>query len=184
MKNLILTIILVGLSAAIFGQEAKVITDKEKYKFDEIIEVTFLLNAEYDSIDLPEFEGFRIIGGPARNSSVSIQKGEKTISESSIYKLRPMVSGRLEIESPIYFIDGQEFKGKPVSIRIDPSNLTAGELEEKEIQEFIDDGIKPKGTTRIIIYENMGYIEIFGEKAWQFHRRLTSEEIERIKQIE
>lgn len=184
MKNLILTTILISSSAAIFGQEAKVITDKEKYKFDEIIEVTFELNAKYDSIDLPEFEGFKIIGGPAKNSSISIQNGEKTISESRIYKLRPIESGRLKIKSPSYFIDEQEFKGKPAKIEIDPSNLTVEELEEKEIQEFIEDGIKPKGTTRIIIYENKGYIEIFGEMAWQFHRRLTSEEIERIKKIE
>ena len=183
MKILLLSTALLISSIISFGQEAKVTTDKEEYKFDEIIEVTFELNAEYDSIDLPDFEGFKLIGGPTKSSSVSIQNGEKTISESRTYRLRPLKSGRLKINSPTYFIDGDRIKGKPAKINVDPSNLTAEELEEKEFQEFIEDGIKPKGTTRIILHENKGYIEIFGEMGWEFHRRLTAEEIEQIEKM-
>lgn len=182
MKNLLTTALLVS-SSTILSQEARVTTDKEYYKFDEIIEVTFELNAKYDSIDLPDLEGFKLIGGPSKNSSVSIQNGEKTIRESRTYRLRPIESGRLKINSPTYFIDGKRIKGKPAKVKVAPSNLTAEELEEKKFQEFIEDGIKPKGTTRIILHDNKGYIEVFREMGWELHRRLTAEEIEQLKKI-
>ena len=51
MKNLFLTTIFLISTAYSFGQEANVSTDKEEYKFDEIIELTFELNAKFDSID-------------------------------------------------------------------------------------------------------------------------------------
>lgn len=183
MKNLLIVTTLIFSSAAIFGQEAKVKTDKEKYKFDEVIEVTFELNAKYDSISLPEFEGFKLINGPTKSSSYSVNNGKETIVESRMYELRPLQSGRLNIYSPTYFIDGKTIKGEPVEINVDPSNLSAKELEEKATQEFIEDRIKPKGTTRIIIHDNKGYLEVFGETEWEFHRRLTTKEIKRIKKI-
>jgi len=184
MKNILLTTTLLISNIISFSQEAKVITDKEKYKFEEIIEVTFELNAEYDSTNLPDFKGLKLIGGPTKKSSVSVQSGEKTISTSRTYKLRPVKSGRLKINTLIYFIDGKRIKGKPTKIEVTPSILTDEELKEKEFQDFIKDKIKPKGTTRIILHENKGYIEIFGDIEWKFHRRLTAEEIEQIKKIE
>lgn len=183
MKNLIsMTIFLFSITFS-FGQEAKVTTDKEEYKFDEIIELTFELNAKFDSIDIPDLEGFKIISGPNKSSSVSIQNGVTTESETRTFRLRPIESGRLKINSPTFYVDGKEIKGKAIKIKVDPTNLTDEELKEKEYKEFIKDGIKPKGTTRIILHENKGYVEIFGEMGWEFLRRLTSEEIEQIEKI-
>ena len=158
-------------------------TDKEEYKFDEIIELTFELNAKFDSIDIPDLEDFKIISGPNKSSSVSIQNGVTTEMETRTFRLRPIESGRLKINSPIFYKDGKEIKGKSIKIKVDPSNLTDKELKEKEYKEFIEDGIKPKGTTRIILHENKGYVEIFGEMGWEFLRRLTSEEIEQIEKM-
>ena len=61
--------------------------------------------------------------------------------------------------------------------------MTEEELKEKEYKEFIEDGIKPKGSTRVILHENKGYVEIFGEMGWEFHRRLTYKEIEQLDKI-
>lgn len=183
MKNLILTTIFLFSTAYTFGQEAKVTTDKEEYKFDEIIELTFELNAKSDSIDIPDLENFKIISGPNKSSTFSIQNGVTTESETRTYRVRPLESGRLKINSPTFFKDGKEIKGKSIKIKIDPSNLTDEELKEKEYKEFIEDSIKPKGTTRIILHENKGYVEIFGEMGWKFHRRLTTEEIEQMEKI-
>ncbi len=119
MKTLTLTILLIFSSFSIFGQEAKVTTDKKKYKLDEIIEVTFELNAKSDSMDLPEFNGFEIIGGPTESSSVTIEDGEMIVRESRTYKLQPVRRSRLKINSPVYFIDGRKIKGKPVKIKVD-----------------------------------------------------------------
>ncbi|MBU9064581.1 BatD family protein [Phocaeicola vulgatus] len=183
MKNLFLTTIFLISTAYSFGQEANVSTDKEEYKFDEIIELTFELNAKFDSIDIPDLEDFKIISGPNKSSSVSIQNGVTTEMETRTFRLRPIESGRLKINSPIFYKDGKEIKGKSIKIKVDPSNLTDKELKEKEYKEFIEDGIKPKGTTRIILHENKGYVEIFGEMGWEFLRRLTSEEIEQIEKM-
>ncbi|WP_127845825.1 hypothetical protein [Psychroflexus aestuariivivens] len=61
--------------------------------------------------------------------------------------------------------------------------MTDEELKEKEYIEFIEDSIKPKGTTRIILHENKGFIEIFEDLRWKLLRRLTTEEIEQIGKI-
>jgi len=183
MKNILLTTALLISSFVSFGQEAAVTTDKEQYKFDEIIEVTFELNAKYDSLDLPDFKGFKVIGGPTKSSSTSIKFGDTTISARRTYQLRPIESGRLKIYSPTYFIDGNRIEAKPAQVNVAPSNLTVEELEEKKFREFIEDGTKPKGTTRIVLFENKGYIEIFSGIGWELYRRLTSEEIERFERI-
>jgi hypothetical protein len=124
MKNLILTAIFPFSIACSFGQEAKVTTDKEEYKYDEIIELTFELNAKFDSIHFPDLEGFKIISGPNKSSSVSIQNGVTTESETRTFRLRPLESGRLKINSPTFYKDGKEIKGKAIKIKVDPSNLT------------------------------------------------------------
>ena len=183
MKNLFFTTILLISTVSGYGQESKVRTDKAEYKFDEIIELTFELNAKFDSIDIPDLESFNIISGPNKSSSVSVQNGIKTESETRTYRLRPIESGRLKISSPIFYKDGKEIKGKAIKIKVDPSNLTDEELKEEEYKNFIEDGIKPKGTTRIILYENKGYVEIFGEMGWEFLRRLTTEEIEQLEKV-
>ncbi|WP_127845826.1 hypothetical protein [Psychroflexus aestuariivivens] len=73
MKNLFLTTIFLISTVSTFGQQAKLTTGKEEYKFDEIIKLTFELNAKFDSIDNPGLENFKIISGPNKSSSVSIQ---------------------------------------------------------------------------------------------------------------
>lgn len=183
MKNLTLSSIFLLSNFFSFGQEAKVTTDKEEYKFDEIIELPFELNAKFDSLEIPDLEDFKIISGPNKSSSVSIQNGVTTESETRIFRLRPIESGRLKINSPTFYVHGKEIKGKSLKIKVDPTNLTEEELKEKEYKEFIEDGIKPQGTTRIILHDNKGYVEIFGEMGWEFLRRLTSEEIEQIEKI-
>lgn len=182
MKLLITSIFLISIGYG-YGQEAKVSTDKAEYKFDEIIELTFEVNAKFDSIDIPDFEGFKIIGGPSKSSSVSVKNGVRTENETRTYRLRPNESGQLNINSPTFYKDGKEIKGKAVKVKVDPSNLTDRELKEKEFKNFIEEGIKPKGTTRIILYENKGYVEIFGEMGWEFHRRLTNEEVEQLEKV-
>lgn len=185
MKNLIFTTILIISNYSVFGQEAKVITGKEKYKFDEVIKVTFEIDAKYDSIALPDFTGLKLIGGPFKNSSisVSVENWEKTVSELRTYRLVPTESGQIKIKSPIYFVDGKKIEGKGTEIAVDTTGLNSEEKEKNIIQNFIEDSVKPKETTRIIFHENMGYIEIFDKMGWQVLKRLSSEEIEQIKKL-
>lgn len=183
MKKLILITLFLFSITYTFGQEATVTTDKMEYKFDEIIELTFKLNAKFDSLEIPNLENFKIISGPNESFSVSIQNGITTQSKTSTYRIKPLVSGQLKIMSATFYKDGKEIKGNPIIIKVDPSTLTDKEIQEKEYQNFIEDGIKPKGTTRIMLHESKGYIEILGERGWKFHRRLTNEEIEQVKKI-
>ncbi len=181
MKQTISTIILIMHCFTISAQEAQVITDKQKYKFDEIIECTFELNAKFDSLDLPQLNGFKIIDGPSKGSVTSVQNGITTITETRTYSLRPTQSGRLKINTATYYIDGAAIEGEPVWIEVLASNLTEAELAEKRALEFIEDGIKPTGTIRIVFHDPHGYVETFGEWGWQFHRRLTADEIAVLK---
>lgn len=183
MKTLILTAILTISNLLIFGQVATVETDKELYEFEEIIEATFKLNAKFDSLILPEFVGLQFAEGPTKGSVFSRQDGETTITESRIFKFRPTQSGELIIPTLTYYIDGQSFEGDPIKIDVTPSNMTATETEEKKVQDFIDDGIKPDGTIRVFFFEDMGYIEVYENMGWRFPKRLTSREIKKLKKI-
>lgn len=118
MKKLILIAVLISACSRGYSQLASVITDKKQYTVGEIVKITFELNGKYDSMQLPPFNGFEVMGKPVSNSSISIQNGEMIKHESRTYKLRTLKKGRFKISSPTYFIKGKKFKGKPVKIRV------------------------------------------------------------------
>lgn len=182
MKHLILITFLTFLSFIIRGQYATVSTDKKNYKFEETIIATFEINAKYDSLNLPDLKGFKLLDGQSK-SSYEKDNNEKKVSETIIYKLRPLESGLLMIPSPTYYINGKKIQGIHTFVKVDESKLTKEEAEKKDFQRFIEEGAKPKGTHRYIICKEKGYIERFGDLGWEFYRQLTKEEIELIDKI-
>lgn len=183
MKNKFLLAIFVISNITLFAQEVKLSTDKGEYKFDEIIKLIIEINAKPDSMELPEFKGLKIISGPNKSSSFSFVNGEQSVLEVITLSLSPTESGKISIESPIYFVDGAKVEGQSLKITVDASKLNAQDLEEKLYVEFIEDAIKPQGTTRVVCNGDKGYIEIFDDLGWVFHRRLTPEEIEKINSL-
>lgn len=179
----ILTLLFIISLATIYSQEVKLTIDKYEYQFDEIIEITYEVDSLIDSIVVPDYDNFKVVSGPFKSITSSVINGVKSSSSKISFKLRPLKSGELTIESPIFIVDEKNIKAKSVIVNIAPSNLTEDELKDKEYKQFINDSSKPKGTTRIIIHENKGYIEIYNGKDWEFQRRLSTEEIEQIGRI-
>ena len=112
---MLLVLMVSGLSVA--AQEVKVTTDRQSCPVGDIVSVTFEVNVKYDSMVLPEFKDFEVMGKPAMSSSVTVQQGEMIRRESRTYKLRPVRAGRLKIDSPVYYISGKKFEGKAVRIK-------------------------------------------------------------------
>ncbi len=168
----------------LFGQDISIEIDKEKYKFDEKITVIFKSDFKEDSIKLPEFEGLKIISGPNTGSSMSTINGVTEHTKTWTYFFRPIKSGKIVIESPTLFLDGQAIKCSKKTIKVLKSNLSEEEVKEYMFKSFVEDGIKPKGTYRYILNDKIGYIEIYGDLSWKYHRRLTDEEFKAIKKIE
>ncbi len=132
---------------------------------------------------LPSFEGFKLVSGPSITSTVTVKNKKRKQIKTWKYVLRSVRSGKISIESPVFYKDGKEIKGKKETIKILESELSVEEQKELMYKAFIDDNHKLEGTFRYVLHEDFGYIEIFKNLKWEFYRRLTEEEIEKIKLI-
>lgn len=183
MRYLILFVIfLTGLFSTVYGQEVKIEIEKKQYKLDEKIEVKFVIDFNEDSITVPTFDGFDLIGGPSTSSSTSIINGEKQYNKSWTYYLRPISEGNLIIKTPVYFYKGKQITDKE-TIVVSESELSNKEKEDIRFKAFVEDSFKPNGTLRYTINDSFGYIEIFKDYKWNFHRKLSDEEILILKNI-
>lgn len=183
MKYLILNIILqLGFFSTVFGQTVEIEVEKTEYKFDEIIEVKFVIDFNEDSITASQFDGFELIDGPYTSSSTSIINGVKQYQKSLIYFLRPINSGDLVINSPTFFQNENRITNTK-DITVLDSELTKEEKQNVEFNAFVEESFKPEGTIRYVINDDFGYIEIFKDNKWSFHRRLSDEEIDKLKEI-
>ena len=88
----------------------KIEMDKEKYSVDEEIYIIFKVDFKHDSLKLPKFDGFKIIKGPYTNSNMSTHNGVTEQTKSITYTLKPNNTGVYIIESPTFFVNGEEIK--------------------------------------------------------------------------
>lgn len=177
MRYLILCIIVqTGLISFVYGQEVKIDVEKKQYKLDEKIEVKFVIDFNEDSITVPKFDGFDLIGGPSTSSSTSIINGETQYNKSWTYYLRPINGGDLLIKTPVYFYKGKQITNKE-TINVSVSELSNKEKQDIRFKAFVEDSFKPNGTLRYTLDDSFGYIEIFRDYKWNFHRKLSDEEI-------
>lgn len=177
MKQLFLLSLFACTTLLTQGQETRSETEKSRYAFEEIITVTFGVDSTLDSMQEPDFVGFRQLGGASKSYSMSMESGIKKETQSYSFRLRPTASGQMTLPSPIYFMGGKEVHGKSVSVFVEASTLTQEELDQRDIQAFIEDPLKPDGTLRFNVFENKGYVEKFGASGWLFYRTMTPEEI-------
>ncbi len=166
------------------GQNISIATDKNEYWIDETIEITFEINARVDSIEFTDSEYFTIANTPVISNSTSFKNGNIEYSNKWVYRLRPIKPGEVLINSPVFHVKGQAFEGKPVSVKVINRQLTEEELEQKRFDSFVKDNFKPMGTYRYTFKGEFGYLERYGKWGWEFHRKLTTEEIEIIKKIQ
>ncbi len=111
--------------------EAKV--SKTTLGINERLRIDFTMNADGDNFSPPNFEGFRVVGGPSQQVSQSWINGRTSFNKSYSYFLIPEQRGTLVIRQASIEINGQTYKTSPVKITVtaavelpkDPNQLQA-----------------------------------------------------------
>ena len=96
--------------------EAKV--SKATLGLNETLRVDFSMNADGDNFSIPNFEGFRVVGGPSQQISQSWVNGRSSFNKAYSYYLLPLQKGILTIKSATIEINGQIYKTNPIKITV------------------------------------------------------------------
>lgn len=85
---------------------------------NETLRVDFSMNADGDNFSTPNFEGFRVVGGPSQQISQSWINGRSSFNKAYSYYLLPLQKGLLTIKPATIEINGQLYKTNPVKITV------------------------------------------------------------------
>ena len=181
MNKTIFILLIIIASTVTNGQNVIVKTEKNGYKIDETIKIVFELNAKVDSTAQIKETNFKVINGPRKNQSTSTVNGQTTLSYSLTYEIQAQNPGKLEIISPTFYIDNEEYKAENLLLTISGTKLTEKDIEEINFNKFKDKSIKPDGTIRIVLSDNFGYVEEFKDFKWTFKRPLTKKEVTKLR---
>lgn len=96
--------------------EAKV--SRATLGLNENLRVDFEMNADGDNFSPPNFEGFRVVGGPSQRVSQSWVNGRSSFNKAYSYFLEPKSKGTITIGSAIVEIQGQTYKTNPIKITV------------------------------------------------------------------
>ncbi|NMH26612.1 BatD family protein [Flavobacterium silvaticum] len=96
--------------------EAKV--SRQTLGQNETLRIDFEMNADGDNFTPPNFEGFRVVGGPSQRVSQSWINGRSSFVKSYSYFLEPKQRGSLVIKQAVIEINGQVYKTNPVRINV------------------------------------------------------------------
>ena len=96
--------------------EAKV--SKTTLGLNETLRVDFSMNADGDNFSTPNFEGFRVVGGPSQQISQSWINGRSSFNKAYSYYLLPLQKGVLTIKPASIEINGQIYKTNPVKVTV------------------------------------------------------------------
>ncbi len=84
---------------------------------DGYFEIAFILeNASIRQFTPPDFEGFRVVGGPNQSSNFSVVNGKTSQRVTLTYYVEPVVTGVFEIGPASIRTDKGEILTKPVRI--------------------------------------------------------------------
>ena len=119
LKKILLAIFLLTIGLQVGAQvtfQAKV--SKNRMGINERLKVSFEMNKNGDNFTPPQFEGFRVVGGPNQSTSNSWINGKRSFSRSFTYFLNPTRKGKLSIGQATVKIDGAIYKTSPVSVEV------------------------------------------------------------------
>lgn len=167
-------------SINLFGQGMNIKLEKLEYEMGAEIDLTFETQSKVDSISKVDLSVFDIISGPYLTTSSSTKAGKTENSYKIKYKITSYNTGKVKIIAPSIYTDGIAIKGDEISITITGEQLTNEQLTRLR---FVVNTPKPKGTQRLVIKDDIGFIEIYGDISWGFVRDLSKNEIEEIKKI-
>jgi hypothetical protein len=96
--------------------EAKV--SKNSLGLNENLQVSFAINQDGDNFSPPDFEGFRLVGGPFQSTSYSWVNGVKSFNRSFTYILQPTKKGTFTIKSASIEFNDEIYKTAPIKISV------------------------------------------------------------------
>tara|TARA_B100001179_G_scaffold174360_1_gene129694 strand:- start:5810 stop:7576 length:1767 start_codon:yes stop_codon:yes gene_type:complete len=96
--------------------EAKV--SKKQLGINERLRIDFEMNQDGDNFTPPDFDGFRVVGGPNQAISNSYINGKRTYSKTYSYFLSPLSKGTVTIKQATIDINGELYKTTPVTVTI------------------------------------------------------------------
>lgn len=106
-------------SQMIFAQvEFTAKLSRAKIGVNENVRIDFNMNMDGDHLELPDFEGFRVVSGPFQQISHSNINGRKSLSKSFIFTLQPTRQGTLTIGSATMTFKGQKYQTEPVKLTV------------------------------------------------------------------
>lgn len=117
-KNIVALFLLL-ISTSLWSQvtfEAEV--SRKTLGLNERLRVDFVMNEDGDNFRPPQFEGFRIVGGPNQSVSMSWLSGEKSFKKTYSFFLKPLKKGKLIIPKASIDIKGTTYKSKPITVTI------------------------------------------------------------------
>lgn len=122
MKAIVKYIILIFVLAAPMGLEAQVEfvakVSKKKLGLNERLRIDFEMNEDGDNFEPPDFEGFRVLGGPNQSISNSWINGKRSYSKTYSFFLAPLRKGAITIGQAAIEIDGERYKSLPVEVMV------------------------------------------------------------------
>ncbi|MEL6811096.1 MAG: BatD family protein [Bacteroidota bacterium] len=96
--------------------EAKV--SKKRLGVNERLRIDFEMNQDGDNFNPPDFNGFRVVGGPNQAISNSFINGRRSYSKTYSYFLSPLSKGKFTIQQATIEINGEIYKTSPVAVEI------------------------------------------------------------------
>jgi hypothetical protein len=96
--------------------DAKV--SKKRLGINERLRIDFEMNQDGDNFNPPNFEGFRVVGGPNQAVSNSWINGKRSYSKTYSYFLSPQTRGKVTIGQATIEIDGEIYKTLPIEVEI------------------------------------------------------------------
>ncbi len=92
--------------------------NKTTVGINEVFEVGFTMNADGDNFMPPNFEGFKIVGGPNQSVSQAWVNGRSSFEKTFSYYLLPTKKGNFIIKSASEEYNGQVYKTAPIKIKV------------------------------------------------------------------
>ena len=122
MKVFLKYIILIFVLVAPLGLDAQVEfvakVSKKKLGLNERLRIDFEMNEDGDNFEPPDFEGFRVLGGPNQSISNSWINGKRSYSKTYSFFLAPLRKGAITIGQATIEIDGERYKSVPVEVMV------------------------------------------------------------------
>lgn len=159
------------------SQSIDLVLKKETYKNDEEFLISFVSKTKIDSIGTFKNDFLKVLKGPNKNETITKNNGVEEYSMRVNYIVKPTKTGVFEIIPPLLYTENAWLSISSVVVEILSDQITEQEKLDNEFDKFKFMSIKPAGTERIIIKDNLGYIEVFEDLKWKFKRRLTQEEV-------